>query len=113
MEENVSKISYNEFQKIELKTAKILEVEEIPGKDKLFKLKIDLGSEQRQLVAGIKKYYSKEQLVGKTIIIVANLEPARIGGIESNGMLLAVHTIEGNYSVLTVEGNVESGTKVE
>jgi len=51
--------------------------------------------------------------VGKIIIVVSNLEPARIGGIESNGMLLAVHTVEGNYSVLTVEGNVESGTKVE
>lgn len=113
MGEIVSKIAYPEFKRIELRIAKILEAEDIPGKDKLYKLQIDLGSEKRQLVAGIKKYYSKEQLVGKKIVVVANLEPAKICGIESNGMLLAVQTVEGNYSVITVEGNAEAGSLVE
>lgn len=106
-------ISYGEFKKIELKTAKILAVEDIAGKDKLYKLQIDLGSEKRQLVAGIKQYYSKDELIGKTIIVVANLEPAKIAGVESNGMLLATKTIEGKYSILTVEGNVAAGTLIE
>lgn len=106
-------VSFEEFKKIELKSAKILAVEDIAGKDKLYKLQIDLGTEKRQLVAGIKQYYSKEELLGKTIIVVANLEPAVIAGNQSNGMLLAVKTIEGKYSVLTVEGNVAAGTLIE
>lgn len=93
-------VSFDDFKKIELKTAKIISIEDIVGKDKLYKLQIELGTEKRQLVAGIKQYYSKEELLGKTIIVVSNLEPAVIAGNQSNGMLLAVKTIEGKYSVI-------------
>jgi len=106
-------ISLNEFKKIELKAAKIIEVEEIPEKDKLYKLTVDLGKEKRILVAGIKPYYSKEELKGKTIIVVANLEPAKIANIESNGMLLAAKAEDGSYAILTIEKKVKPGTKIE
>ena len=106
-------VSFQEFKQIELKAAKIVLVEEVPGKDKLYKLKIDLGSEQRTIVAGLKTFYSAEQLNGKTIVVVANLEPATIAGIKSEAMLLAVQNIEGNYSLVTTDGEVNPGTRIE
>ena len=106
-------IKFDEWKKIELKAAKILSAEDIPGKDKLYKVQIDLGSEKRTLVAGLKQHYSKEELQGKTIIVVANLEPTRIAGIESNGMLLAVRDAKGKYRVLSAEGNIAPGTPIE
>jgi len=106
-------VSFSDWEKIELKTAKILGVEDIEGKDKLYKLKISLGEEERTLVAGIKPFYEKEELEGKTIIVVANLEPAKIAGIESQGMLLAVEDKDGKYSLLTTDREVEAGKKAE
>ncbi len=82
-------INYDDFKKIELRVAKILAAEKVEGSEKLLKLQIDLGSEQRQLVSGIAKSYAPEDLIGKEIIIVANLEPRQIMGLESQGMLLA------------------------
>lgn len=82
-------ITYEDFQKIELKVAKITAAEEVPGAAKLLKLQIDLGNEKRQIVAGIKKNYTPENLIGSQIVIVANLEPRIVMGSESNGMLLA------------------------
>ena len=87
-------ISFSEFKKIVFKVATIKAVEEIPGAEKLVKLIIDLGNEERQLVAGIKKFYSIDELVGKQIIVVANLQPAKLKGIESQGMLLAAIEID-------------------
>ncbi len=106
-------VSFDEFKRIELKVAKILEVEDIPGKDKLYKIKIDLGNEQRTIVAGIKPFYSKEELIGKNVIVVANLEPAVIAGVKSEAMLLAAKNKAGQYSLVTIEGDVEPGTEVE
>ena len=82
-------INYDDFAKIELKVAKVLSAERVEGSEKLLKLQIDLGVEQRQLVAGIGKSYEPEQLIGKEIVIVANLEPRKLMGLESQGMLLA------------------------
>lgn len=82
-------ITYDEFKKVELRIAKIIEAEEVPGAEKLLKLQIDLGAEKRQIVAGIKKCYQAKDLVGKEIVVVVNLEPRMVMGIESNGMLLA------------------------
>lgn len=86
------KISFADFQKLDLRVAKILNVEDIEGADKLYKLTIDLGKElgERIIVAGIKDFYNKEELKNKKIIVVANLEPKKLRGTESNGMLLAV-----------------------
>ena len=82
-------IEYDDFAKIKLRTALVISAEKVEGADKLLKLQIDLGNEKRQIVAGVAKVYLPEEMVGKTLIIVANLKPARIRGVESNGMLLA------------------------
>ena len=81
--------TFSDWEKIDLRVAEILEVEEIEGANKLFKLKIDLGTETRIIVAGMKPYYTKQELEGKRIIVFTNLEPKKLGGIESQGMLLA------------------------
>lgn len=103
-------ITIDDFSKVELKVAEILTVEDIEGADKLYKLEIELGDEQRQLVAGIKSAYSKEDLVGKQVIVIVNLEPAKLRGVESQGMLLAA---DGEVPViLTPEQKVPNGTKI-
>lgn len=107
-------VSFQDFKKIELKVAQIKSVEEIPGKDKLYRLEIDIGEDKpRTLVAGLKPFYSKDQLKGKQIIVVANLDPKPLGGLVSQGMLLATHNKKGGYSVVTVEEPVTPGTLVE
>ncbi|MDO8627595.1 MAG: methionine--tRNA ligase subunit beta [Candidatus Diapherotrites archaeon] len=105
------KISYEDFRKVELRTATILSVEEIPKKDKLYKLQIDLGSEKRTILAGIKQSYSKEELVGKQIVVVANLLPAKIAGIESNGMMLAAGE-ENVDAIIVLDKKIANGTIV-
>ena len=97
---------------VQLRTAKVVKVENIPNKDKLYQLTLEVGSETRTLVAGIKQWYSPEELVGKTICIVANLEPKKLGGVISQGMLLAALDDEGKFSLLVAEKPVKSGTDV-
>jgi len=104
-------ISIDDFRKVELMVAEILTAEKVPGADKLLKLRINLGSEERQLVAGIALLYSPEQLIGKKIIVVANLRKAKIRGIESQGMLLAASK-DGKMRLLTVDGEMEAGGKI-
>ena len=106
-------ISFQDWQKAELKVAKIIVAEDIPGKDKLYKLQIDLGSEQRQIIAGIKPFFEKKELQGKNIIVVANLEPVTIAGLESQAMLLAAEDLEGKYKLVSIDDAVEAGTSVE
>jgi methionine--tRNA ligase beta chain len=104
-------ISFKDFQKIELKVAKIIEAEKIEKSEKLLKLIVDLGDEKRQLVAGIAKYYRPEDLIGKEIVVVANLEPKKLMGIESQGMLLAAN-VDGKPVILIPEKEVPPGTKI-
>ncbi len=85
-------ISFEEFGKMQLKTATVIAAEKVEGADKLLKLQIDLGDEKRQIVAGIAQYYTAEEMIGKTLVVVCNLKPAKIRGIESNGMLLAAQS---------------------
>jgi methionine--tRNA ligase beta chain len=94
-------ITFEDFKKVELRVAEIKECEEIPGADRLYRLGIDCG-EERQIVAGIKPYYTKEELVGKKIVIVANLEPRTLRGIVSHGMLLAASNADKSSVVLVV-----------
>lgn len=82
-------ITYDDFQKLDLRVAKILEAQRVEGSEKLVKLKISLGDEERQILAGIAKFYESEKLPGRQIIVVANLEPRKLMGEESQGMLLA------------------------
>ncbi len=107
-------VSFDEFKKVELKMAKIVSVEDIPGKDKLFKLSIEIGEEKpRTLVAGLKPFYTRTQLEGKQIVVVANLEPKPLAGVLSEGMLLAVKNKAGEFSLLTVEAETEPGARVQ
>ncbi len=104
-------ISIDEFRKIEIKVATIKDAEPHPNADRLMVLKIDLGSEERQLVAGIKGHYAAEDLIGRQIVVVANLEPAKLRGIESQGMLLAA-TDDDKIVLLNPEKPVSPGAKV-
>jgi methionyl-tRNA synthetase len=107
-------ISIQAFAEIDLRVAEIKAVEEHPNADKLLVLKIDIGDggEERQLVAGIKECYSPEQLIGKKIIVVSNLAPAVIRGVESQGMLLAARDGK-DIAVITTERDIKPGSKVQ
>lgn len=109
-----AQITIDEFMKIQLKTAKVISAERVPKSEKLLKLQVSLGegAEQRQIVAGIGKKYEPEALIGKTIVIVANLKPAKLMGIESQGMVLAAGDSEVRGLVTLLE-DVEPGTKVK
>jgi methionyl-tRNA synthetase len=104
-------ISIDEFRKIELKVATIKSAEPHPNADKLMVLQVDLGSEQRQICAGIRNQYAPEELIGKQIVIVANLETAKLRGLESQGMLLAASD-EARVILLMPEKSVPPGSKV-
>jgi methionyl-tRNA synthetase len=107
-------ITIEEFQKIEMRVATILSAERVPGTEKLLKLQIDLGSERRQLVAGIAKHYTPEELIGKQIVVVTNLQPAVIRGIESQGMLLAASTDDSSQlALVTLQRPVPNGCRVK
>ena len=104
-------ITIDDFKRTELKTAKVLKAEKVEGADKLLKLEIEVGSEIRQIVSGIAQWYAPADLVGKMIIIVANLQKAKIRGVESNGMLLAAKCGD-TLSLITPDKDIPSGTLV-
>jgi len=104
-------ITIDQFFETDLRVAKILSAERVPNTDKLLKMTVDLGGDERPLVAGIAETYEVEALVGKSIIVVANLQPARIRGEESRGMLLAAD-LGGRPIVATFDEAVPPGTKV-
>ncbi|MCK9408380.1 MAG: methionine--tRNA ligase [Bacteroidetes bacterium] len=106
-------ISYDDFAKIDFRTAKVLQAETVPKSKKLLKLQIDLGFEHRQIVAGIAEKITPEQLIGKTIIVVANLAPAKLMGVESNGMLLATASDGDNFALLTSSKDVDTGIGIK
>lgn len=94
-------ITIGDFAKVKLRTAVVLEAERVPKSEKLLKLQVDLGTEKRQILAGIAKHYAPEDLVGKTIVVVANLAPAKLMGLESQGMVLAASTADGRLALVT------------
>ncbi len=104
-------ITFDDFKKIQLRVAEVIEAKKVEGADKLLQLKIKIGDEQRQIVAGIAKVYSPEEIVGKKIVIVANLQPAKIRGIESNGMLLAA-SLKDKMVLVGLDKDIESGAKI-
>ncbi|MHA1409464.1 MAG: methionine--tRNA ligase subunit beta [Candidatus Odinarchaeia archaeon] len=106
-------ISYDEFKKIKLKVGQILKAEPIKGSKKLLKLSVDLGENTaRTLVAGLAEFYSPQELLNKKVIVVSNMKPAKIFGVESHGMLLAAVDNE-NVSLVTVTGDIKVGSEVE
>ncbi|MDD5253574.1 MAG: methionine--tRNA ligase subunit beta [Candidatus Nanoarchaeia archaeon] len=105
-------ISFEQFKEINLRVGEIKEAKEHPNADKLVVLKVDIGEEERQIVAGIRKYYDIKDLVGKKIVIVANLEPAMLRGIKSEGMLLAA-VDEDKVILVTPEDEIDNGARVQ
>jgi len=101
------------FQQVDLRVAEVLAAERIQGADRLLKLQVDVGGERRQIVAGIAQHYAPEELVGRRIVIVANLKPAKLRGELSQGMLLAATDEDGVLSLLTTDKNVKPGAKVK
>lgn len=107
-------IQFGDFAKLDLRVGEIVDAEEVEGADKLLKLRVDLGEDsKRTICAGIKEYYSADELIGKKIIVVANLEPRKMKGIESQGMLLAAST-ENHEKVVLVspERDIENGVRI-
>jgi methionyl-tRNA synthetase len=105
-------VSIEEFAKLDLRTGKVIEAEKIEKSDKLLKLKVDLGGEQRQVVAGIAESYSPESVLGKQVVIVANLKPAKLMGELSEGMILAANCKSGLF-LATFDHEVEPGNPVK
>tara|TARA_Y100000310_G_C20518330_1_gene732330 strand:+ start:73 stop:564 length:492 start_codon:yes stop_codon:yes gene_type:complete len=105
-------ISINDFAKVELKTAQVLQAEKVEGADKLLKIQIKIGDEERQIVAGIAEHYAADDLVGKMIVVVTNLEPAKIRGVESNGMLLAASSDDSIILVTVDDPSVGTGVRI-
>lgn len=108
----VSEINLEDFQKVELRVAEVLDVERVEGTRALLKLRISLGEEERTLVAGLAPYYRPEEIRGRKIIVLANLKPATIRGVVSQGMLLAADDGKGGVSLLTVDRDIEPGSRV-
>jgi methionyl-tRNA synthetase len=106
------KITIDDFMKVDLRVAKVLAAEKVPNSRKLVKLSIDVGTEQRTLVAGIAEAYEADQLVGRTIVMVFNLKPAKLMGIESNGMVLAASPDGGKPTLVAFDQEVPPGTRV-
>lgn len=110
---STERISIDDFMKVELRVAKVVAAERVPKSKKLLKLQVDVGAENRTLVAGIADTYEPESLVGKTVVVVVNLQPAKLMGIESNGMVLAASPDGGKPIVATFEGDPPApGTRV-
>ena len=106
-------INFKDWQNLDLRVAEVLEAEDHPDADKLYVLKIKLGEGERTIVAGIKNHYKKEELIGKKIVVLANLEPAVLRGVKSEGMLLAASGNEKeNIVLLTVDKDIESGSTI-
>lgn len=115
---DITMISFDDFSKLELKIGTVLEAEEVEGSEKLIKLKVDLGpapdgagQDIRQILAGVKQWYSPEDLIGKQLVMVANLEPKMMMGLESQGMVLAADS-EAGPVFLTVSKEILPGAKI-
>lgn len=104
-------ISIEDFAKLDLRIAQILEAQEIPKSKKLLKLIVDIGDEKRQVVAGIKGHYNPEDLIGKKIVILCNLKPAKLCGVESQGMILAGG--EETVALLVPDKDIPVGSKIQ
>jgi tRNA-binding protein len=108
----MTNITYDDFTKLDIRIAQITTVEKIPGKSRIVKGIIDLGEERREVIIGGAEYYQPEELVGKKVVVIANLEPRKVGGFESNAMLLAADVNDKPFW-LTVTEDVPLGTKIK
>ena len=108
--EKKAEVTYDDFAKLEFRIGKILHAEEVPKSSKLLRFTVQLGSETRTIMSGIKKHYKPEDLVGKRVMIVANLAPRKIAGVESQGMIVAAEDDDGNIALMTPMSKMPSGS---
>lgn len=108
----IDEISIDEFDKIDLRVAKVVSAEKVKKADKLLKLEVEVGDEVRTVVSGIAQYYKPEELIGKNLVLVANLKPVKLRGILSQGMILAATDDEDNLVLVTLDGHIKSGSQV-
>jgi methionyl-tRNA synthetase len=108
-------ISFDEFTKMEMKIGEVTSIEDHPNADKLYVMKVDFGGDEgeRQIVAGLKGYYEKDNILGKKIVVVTNLEPAKLRGVESFGMLLAAEDKNGSLALLIPDREIDKGAEVK
>ncbi len=106
-------VSIDDFVKLDLRVATIVAASPHPNADRLLVLEIELGNERRQLVAGIRAHYAAEELVGKQIVVITNLEPATLRGVRSEGMLLAASDADGRLAIIAPERPVAAGARVK
>jgi methionyl-tRNA synthetase len=104
-------VSFNDFKRLDLRVGEVISVESVPNADKLYVLQVDVGGKQVQLVAGLRPFYKEDEIKGKKIVVVANLDPAKIRGLDSEGMLLAASEKE-NVSLLTVDRDIPVGSVI-
>ncbi|MDX1409362.1 MAG: methionine--tRNA ligase subunit beta, partial [Saprospiraceae bacterium] len=107
-----SEISYDDFAKLDMRTATVVHAEPVEKTDKLLKLQLDLGFEQRTVVSGIAKYFSSDDIVGRKVVVLANLEPRKIRGVDSQGMILMAEDAEGRLSLIGPEPSWEDGSQI-
>jgi methionyl-tRNA synthetase len=107
-----SVITYDDFSKLDLRTGTILSAEKVENADKLLKLEVDLGFEKRTIVSGIALHFKPEEIIGKQVVVVANLAPRKMRGIESNGMILMATDKEGKFHFVNPDNNVDAGLTV-
>jgi methionyl-tRNA synthetase len=105
-------VSFADFEKFDFRIGKVIEASAVPDSKKLIKLQVDFGSEQRQVIAGLLKYYQPDELVGKKCVFLINLQRRMIAGMESQAMVLAAEDSEGNVSVLQPERDIGEGSKI-
>ena len=111
-DEDLPEIDYDDFAKLQLVTATVLEAEKVPKTKKLLKLLLDLGSEKRVVVSGIAEYYSPEAVIGKQVVLLKNLKPRKIRGIESQGMILMAEDKSGKLVFVKPEDKVNNNSKI-
>ena len=110
--EHKDEIVYDDFAKLELRAAKVLECEKVPKADKLLRMQLDVGDRKMQVLSGIAQYYTPEEMVGKMVVWVANLAPRKLRGFDSYGMILCAEKPNGDYALLSVPEGVEPGAEV-
>ena len=110
--EKKPEITIDDFDKIQLQIGEIIACEEVKKSKKLLCSQVKIGSEVRQIVSGIKAYYSAEEMVGKKVVVVTNLKPAKLAGVESQGMILCAEDAEGNLALMTAEKDMPHGAEI-
>lgn len=111
-DEKMAEVTFEDFQKLDLRIGKIIEASPVPDSKKLIRIMVDFGSEKRQAVAGILKWYNPEDLIGKKCVFLLNLQKRLLAGLESQCMILAAEDEQGNVAVLIPEKDVEEGSKI-